>query len=150
MWMTSCTGSAHGGFWKRQLVELRTGHRTRRVDFRLLAEALGRCRTRWWGQKEEEEKQFNSKKKKGRKKKKKKQEEKKKRRQAENEKKWLQPTKSRKKRHERKRKSKKKVFAHCITLSLWCQLIFGFVKKEFKLIIMVKAWVLMTRAFLEG
>ena len=30
-------------------VELRTGHRTRRVDFRLLAEALSRCRTRWWG-----------------------------------------------------------------------------------------------------
>ena len=36
-----------------------------------------------------------------------------------------------------------------ILLSL-CQLIFGFVKKEFKLIIMVKALVLMTRAFLEG
>ena len=34
-----------GGFWKSQLVELRTGHRTRRVDFRLLAEALGSCRT---------------------------------------------------------------------------------------------------------
>ena len=44
---------------------------------------------------------------------------------------------------------KKKVFAHCVSLSL-CQLIFGFVKKEFKLIIMVKALVLMTRAFLEG
>ena len=40
-----------GGFWGiwRKLVELRTGHRTRRVDFRLLAEALGRCRTRWVG-----------------------------------------------------------------------------------------------------
>ena len=36
-----------GEFW-RKLVELRTGHRTRRVDFCLLAEALGRCRTRWW------------------------------------------------------------------------------------------------------
>ena len=44
---------------------------------------------------------------------------------------------------------KKKVFAHCVTLSL-CQLIFGFVKKEFELIIMVKALVLITRAFLEG
>ena len=32
-----------GGF----RVELKTRHRTRRVDFRLLAEALGRCRTRW-------------------------------------------------------------------------------------------------------
>ena len=43
---------AHGGFWgfwKSQLVELKTRHRTRRVDFRLLAEALGRCRTRWGG-----------------------------------------------------------------------------------------------------
>ena len=28
---------------------MRTGHRTRRVNFRLLAEALGRCRTRWGG-----------------------------------------------------------------------------------------------------
>ena len=37
-----------GEFW-RKLVELRTGHRTRRVDFRLLVEALGRCRTRWRG-----------------------------------------------------------------------------------------------------
>ena len=58
-----------------------------------------------------------------------------------------------KKRHVKKekkaRKSKKKVFAHCMALSLCCQLIFGVVKKEFKLIIMVKAWVLMTRAFLE-
>ena len=35
--------------WKSQLVELRTRHRTRRVDFRLLAETLGRCRTRWRG-----------------------------------------------------------------------------------------------------
>ena len=37
MWMTSCTGSERGGFWeiwKSQLVELRTRHRTRRVDFR--------------------------------------------------------------------------------------------------------------------
>ena len=48
--MTSCTGSARRilGIW-RKLVELRTGHRTRRVDFRLLAEALRRCRTRWGG-----------------------------------------------------------------------------------------------------
>ena len=40
---------ARGGFWEfwRKLGELRTGHRTGRVDFRLLAEALGRCRTRW-------------------------------------------------------------------------------------------------------
>ena len=36
-----------------------------------------------------------------------------------------------------------------ILLSL-CQLMFGFVKKEFQLLIMVKALVLMTRAFLEG
>ena len=42
---------ARGGFWEfwRKLVELRTGHRRRRVDFRLLVEALGRCRTRWGG-----------------------------------------------------------------------------------------------------
>ena len=33
---------------------------------------------------------------------------------------------------------KEKVFAHCVTLSP-CQLIFGFMKKVFKLIIMVKA-----------
>ena len=31
----------------KKSVELRTGHRTRKVDFRLLAEAFGRCRTRW-------------------------------------------------------------------------------------------------------
>ena len=36
-------------FWSK-LVELRTGHRTRRVDFRSLAEDLGRCHTRsGWG-----------------------------------------------------------------------------------------------------
>ena len=42
---------ARGGFWEfwRKLVELRTGQRTRRVDFRLLVEALGRCRARWGG-----------------------------------------------------------------------------------------------------
>ena len=42
---------ACGGFceFEKKLVELRTGHRTRRVDFRLLAEVLGRCRTRWGG-----------------------------------------------------------------------------------------------------
>ena len=41
MWMTSCTGSVRGGFWEiwEKSVELRTRHRTRRVDFRLLAEA---------------------------------------------------------------------------------------------------------------
>ena len=46
--MTSCTGSVRriSGMW-RKLVELRLRHRTRRVDFRLLAEALGRCHTRW-------------------------------------------------------------------------------------------------------
>ena len=45
--MTSRTGWARMvlGIW-RKLLELRTGHRTRRVDFRLLSEALGRCRTR--------------------------------------------------------------------------------------------------------
>ena len=34
--MTSCTGSARGGFWGfwKKAVELRTRHRTRRVDFR--------------------------------------------------------------------------------------------------------------------
>ena len=37
-----------GEFW-RKLVELRTGHRMRRVDFHLLAKALGRCRTIWGG-----------------------------------------------------------------------------------------------------
>ena len=39
---------------------------------------------------------------------------------------------------------------HVQILLFLCQLIFGFVKKEFKLIIMVKALVLMTKAFLEG
>ena len=48
--MTSRTGSVQRcwEFW-RKLVELRTGQWTRRVDFRLLAEALGTCRTRWGG-----------------------------------------------------------------------------------------------------
>ena len=43
------TPEAHGEFWEfwRKLVELKTGHQTGRVNFRLLAEALGRCRTRW-------------------------------------------------------------------------------------------------------
>ena len=42
---------ARGGFGKfwRKLVELRTRLRTKRVDFHLLTEALGRCRTRWGG-----------------------------------------------------------------------------------------------------
>ena len=38
-----------GGFWKSQFVRVKVRYRTRRVDFRLLAEALGRCRTRWGG-----------------------------------------------------------------------------------------------------
>ena len=48
--MTSCTRSAQR-IWGilKKVVGLRTGHRTRRVDFRLLAEALGRCHTRWRG-----------------------------------------------------------------------------------------------------
>ena len=49
--VTSCTGSARRiwGIW-RKLSRVETRHRTRRVDFRLLAEALCRCRTRWgWG-----------------------------------------------------------------------------------------------------
>ena len=39
---------ARGGFWEfwRKLVELRTGYRTRRVDFRLLTEAFGQ-EMRW-------------------------------------------------------------------------------------------------------
>ena len=49
--MTSRTRSARkiwGDFEKVSGVETR--HRMRRVDFRLLAKALGRCRTRWgWG-----------------------------------------------------------------------------------------------------
>ena len=36
-----------GNLKKVSRVEIR--HQTRRVDFRLLAEALGRCRTRWRG-----------------------------------------------------------------------------------------------------
>ena len=31
----------------KKVSRVETRHRTRRVDFRLLAEALGRCRTRW-------------------------------------------------------------------------------------------------------
>ena len=53
---------------------------------------------------------------------------------------------------QQKEKSKKETVSKLlvqITLSL-CQLVFGFVKKEFKLITIVKALVLMTRAFLEG
>ena len=53
MWMTSCTGSARGGFWvfwKSQFVEFLARKKT--VDFRELAEgrpvALWRVRT-WWG-----------------------------------------------------------------------------------------------------
>ena len=33
----------------KKVRRVETRHRTRRVDFRLLAEALGRCCTRWWG-----------------------------------------------------------------------------------------------------
>ena len=42
---------ARGGFWGnlKKVSCVETRHRTRRVDFRLLAEALGRCRTRWGG-----------------------------------------------------------------------------------------------------
>ena len=32
----------------KKVSRVETRHRTRRVDLRLLAEALGRCRTRWW------------------------------------------------------------------------------------------------------
>ena len=48
--VTSRTGSARkilGDFEKVNRVDTR--HPTRRVDFRLLVEALGRCRTRWGG-----------------------------------------------------------------------------------------------------
>ena len=48
-WRHAPEAKDFGRFWKSQLGELRTGHRTRRVDFRLFAEALGRCRTRWGG-----------------------------------------------------------------------------------------------------
>ena len=40
-----------GWFWeilKKSVRRVETRHQTRRVDFRLLAEALGRCRTRCW------------------------------------------------------------------------------------------------------
>ena len=33
----------------KKVSKVETRHRTRRVDFRLLAEALGRCRMRWGG-----------------------------------------------------------------------------------------------------
>ena len=33
----------------KKVSRVETGYRTRRVDFHLLAEALGRCRTRWRG-----------------------------------------------------------------------------------------------------
>ena len=48
--MTSRTGSARRilGILKK-VIWVKTGHRTRRVDLRLLAEALGWCRTRWVG-----------------------------------------------------------------------------------------------------
>ena len=55
MWMTSCTGSMHGGFWEiwKKWVELRTRHRTRRVDFQGLQRpdefACYRRRTRCGG-----------------------------------------------------------------------------------------------------
>ena len=47
--MTSCTGSVRGGFgkiWESQSWVL---PRRKTVDFRLLAEALRRVRTCWWG-----------------------------------------------------------------------------------------------------
>ena len=34
----------------KKVSRVETRHRTRRIDFRLLAEALGRCRTRWGGE----------------------------------------------------------------------------------------------------
>ena len=42
---------ACGGFWEilKKSVRVETRHRTRRVDFRLIVEALSRCRTRWGG-----------------------------------------------------------------------------------------------------
>ena len=43
---------ARWGFWeilKMSVSRVETRHRTRRVDFRLLAEALGWCRTRYGG-----------------------------------------------------------------------------------------------------
>ena len=41
---------ARGGFWNlKKVSRVETRHRTRRVDFRSLAEALGRCRTRCGG-----------------------------------------------------------------------------------------------------
>ena len=49
MWMTSCTGSARGGFGgilKSQWVE--SCRPNKKGDFRLLAEALCRVRTWWW------------------------------------------------------------------------------------------------------
>ena len=49
MWMTSCIGSARGGFWEIWKSQLR--HRTRRVDFQGLQRpdefARYGCRTRW-------------------------------------------------------------------------------------------------------
>ena len=53
MWMTSFTGSGRGGFreFEKKSAELRTRHRTRRVDFRgsqrLDEFARYGCRTRW-------------------------------------------------------------------------------------------------------
>ena len=59
--------------------------------------------------------------------------------------------KKEKKQEQSKRKEKETVSKLLIQILLsLCQLIFGFMKKEFKLIIMVKALVLMARAFLEG
>ena len=37
-------------YWNlKKVSRVETRHRTRRVDFRLLVEALGRCNTRWGG-----------------------------------------------------------------------------------------------------
>ena len=50
--MTSCTGSARGGFWeiwKSQLVELSLAVRRRRVTFASLQWPCGGCHTCWWG-----------------------------------------------------------------------------------------------------
>ena len=48
--MTLCTGSVRW-IWGilKKVSRVETRHQTRRVDFRLLAEALDRCHTRWGG-----------------------------------------------------------------------------------------------------
>ena len=56
-WETGLASANDVTHWKctenfgnlKKVSRVETRHRTRRVDFRLLVEALGRCRT-WWGQ----------------------------------------------------------------------------------------------------